>query len=173
MFILERNALVDDTIVEGLSRLIRLEHPAAIGLESPTLRFYNVMRKAEVLNNHGIAHIYHNGRNHFVSAVQTCAEYVEFCNSIYDKKPSPPTPKVLEQMKLNFKIRDKKGRLPIRSYSVQKQSPGNLDCGIYSAVNTWLLLSHVDPGKFEVDEKSLRSKVLSSFCSNGILQLTN
>ena len=85
VFILERNALVDDTIVEGLSRLIRLEHPATIGLESPTLRFYNVMRKAEVLNNHGIAHIYHNGRNHFVSAVQTCAEYVEFCNSIYDK----------------------------------------------------------------------------------------
>ena len=60
----------------------------------------------------------------------------------------------------------KKGRLPICPYSVQKQSPGNLDCGIYSAVNIWLLLSHVDPGKFEVDEKSLRSKVLSSFCSN-------
>ena len=67
------------------------------------------MRKAEVFNNHGIAHIYHTGYNHFVSAVQTCAEYVEFSNSIYGKKPSPPTPKVLEQMKLILKFVIKKG----------------------------------------------------------------
>ena len=37
---------------------------------------------------------------------------------------------------------------------------------MYAAVNIWLLLSHVDPGKYEIDEKTLRSKLLESFCSN-------
>ena len=80
--ILKRNALVDDTIVEGLYRLLRFEHPGTVGFESTVLRFYNSMRRGTCFKNRGIAHIYHNGSNHFVSAVQTCSEFIEFADSI-------------------------------------------------------------------------------------------
>ena len=58
------------------------------------------------------------------------------------------------------------GKLAIRSHCVQRQSIGNLDCGIYAAVNIWLLLSHVAPGKYQLNEKTLRHKILESFLSN-------
>ena len=124
------------------------------------------MRKGYKFNNQATAHIYHNGNCHFVSAVQTCAEYIEFSDSHYDKKPAPPSPTVLEQMKLNFKTRDKRGKLPIRSHCVQKQSAGNLDCGLFAAVNIWILLSHLDPSKYGLDEETLRPSILESFCLN-------
>ena len=128
---LTKNVLVDDTIIEGLYSLIRLEHPSVVGLESTVLRFHKFMRQGNEFNNQPTAHIYHTGSNHFVSAVQTCKDYIEFSDSIYGKKPVPPSPTVLEQMKVNFKSRDKKGKLPIRSHCVQKQTVGNLDCGLF------------------------------------------
>ena len=69
-------------------------------------------------------------------------------------------------MKINFKSRDKKVKLSIRSHRVQKQSIGNLDCGLYAAVNIWILLSHLDPAKYATNEVTLRPKILESFCTN-------
>ena len=156
--------MVDDTIVEGLYRLLQDDQPGAIGFESTTLRFHKSMRMYIRFKDQSIAHIYHNGSAHFVAAVQTCDEYVEFADSIYGLKPGPPSPKVLDQMRLNFSCRDKKGRLVIRSHCVQKQSIGNLDCGLYAAFNILVLLRHLDPGKYKVDEKTLRPEILKSFC---------